>query len=121
MLDPVILPQQALDMLGWAWQSGAITELPLVAGALRRRSAFASREDAYRRFRDKAVFADWGEEALRLYAEHGLRRRADDAGYELCWSTAWEAHYFSTVYRDIWQDLPKLNGLAPTLNHARDL
>ena len=115
MLDPVILPQPVLDMLGSAQDSGAVEELPLVAGALRRRAFFESREDAFRRFRDKPVFADWQEETLRLYVDHGLRPRADDSGFELRWSTAWEAHYFSTVHRDIWRDLPKVSGLAPTL------
>ncbi len=115
MLDPVILPQMMLDMLGGAQASGAVEKLPLVQGALRRRAFFESREDAFRRFRDKPVFSDWAEETLRLYIEHGLQPRADGSGFELRWSTAWEAHYFSTVHRDIWRDLPKLNGLAPTL------
>ncbi len=115
MLDPVILPRAVLDMLGRAWDEGAVEDFPLVSAALRRRPCFESRDEAFQRFREKSVFADWDEATLRLYVEHGLRRRADEAGFELSWSTAWEAHYFSTVYRDIWRDLPKLNGLAPTL------
>ncbi len=115
MLDPVILPQTMLNMLERAWDDGAIQEFPLVGGALRRRRFFASRAEALARFREKRVFADWSEEALRLYVEHGLQPRADCSGFELRWSTAWEAHYFSTVYRDVWQGLAKLNGIAPTL------
>lgn len=115
MLDPVILPQPMLDMLWQAREEGKAGELPLVKGALRRRTVFDSREDALRRFSAKRVFADWDEEALRLYVDHGLQPRAEGQGYELRWSRAWEAHYFSTVYRDIWRDLPKLNGVAPTL------
>lgn len=115
MLDPVILPPAVLDMLGGAWESGTVEDLPLVRGARRRRRFFESHEDAYARFRAKRVFADWSEETLRLYVDHGLQPRADGDGYELSWSTEWEAHYFATVYRRIWQDLPKLNDLAPTL------
>ena len=115
MLDPVILPQEVLDIFDAAWEEGAVEDLPLVKGALRRRTHFDSREDAFMRFREKSIFADWSEDTLRLYVDHGLRPRADGAGFELCWSTAWEAHYFSTVYRDIWEVLPSLNGLAPAL------
>ncbi len=115
MLDPVILPQEALDMFGRAWDEGAVADLPLVRGALRRRKHFDSRDEAYARFREKQVFADWDEATLRLYVEHGLKPQTDADGYELDWSIEWEAHYFSTVYRGIWKVLPKLNGLAPTL------
>ena len=69
----------------------------------------------YSRFREKPIFADWSAEALRLYIQHGLRAREHGAGFELTWSPDWEAYYFSTVYQDIWADLPKLNGLAPIL------
>ena len=115
MLDPVLLPQATLDMLAQARDAGRIDEMPLVQGARRRRQFFDSREDAYSRFRQKPIFADWPAEALNLYVEHGLRPRESDAGFELCWRPDWEAYYFATVYNDIWHDLPKLKMLAPTL------
>ena len=115
MLDPVLLPQATLDMLARAREAGRIDDMPLVQGARRRRQFFDSREVAYSRFREKPIFADWPAEALSLYVEHGLRARENGAGFELSWSPEWEAYYFSTVYQSIWQDLPKLNNLAPTL------
>lgn len=115
MLDPVLLPQATLDMLAKAWDAGRIDLMPLVQGARRRRQYFVSREDAYSRFRQKPVFADWPADALGLYVEHGLRPRVGGAGFELCWSPEWEAYYFATVYRDIWHDMTRLNALAPTL------
>lgn len=115
MLDPVLLPQATLDMLAQARDRGQIDDMPLVQGARRRRQHFASRDDAYSRFREKSIFADWSAEALKLYVEHGLRARADGEGYELTWSPEWEAYYFATVYRQIWADLPKLKDLAPVL------
>ena len=33
----------------------------------------------------------------------------------MLWSTDWEAHYFSTVYLKIWDDLPLLTGSPPAL------
>lgn len=115
MLDPVLLPPSVMALQQAAWDAGKIDQQPLVRRALRRRRVFDSRAEAFARFRDKAVFADWPDEALWLYVEHGLRERDAGAGFELRWDTAWEAYYFSVVYERVWQDLPRLNGLAPTL------
>ena len=115
MLDPVLLPQATLDMLARARDAGQIDDMPLVLGARHRRHVFDSREDAYSRFREKSIFSDWSAEALSLYIKHGLRVRDKGSGFELTWSREWEAYYFSTVYQGIWQDLPKLTGLAPTM------
>lgn len=115
MLDPVLLPQQILQNFARAWQDGSVEQFPLVRGARRRRRKFDNRADAFRRFRDKPIFADWTDEALWLYVRQGTKASADGCGVELVWSGDWEAHYFATVYRRVWQDLPKLNGIAPTL------
>ncbi len=114
MLDPPILLPATLEAMRAARERGAIRQMPLVQGALRRRQTFASREEAFERFRHKPLFADWTDEALWHYVQHGLRRSAR-AGYELVWSAGWEAHYFSTVYLDIWQALPRLTGSPPAL------
>lgn len=115
LLDPVFLLPKALDEIGMAWEQQAIDRLPLVAGAKRRRRFFDNRDDALAHFRAKPLFADWSDEALRLYVEYGTQARADQAGIELAWSPEWEAWYFSTVYLKIWEALPRLNGLVPTL------
>jgi len=115
MLDPPILPPAMLATVRRAWEAGTIDQMPLVQGARRRRRSFASREDAFERFRHKSLFADWSDEALWLYIEHGIRARADGAGFELVWTSDWEAHYFSTVYLRIWEDLPRLTGSPPAL------
>lgn len=115
MLDPVFLPQHMLDMFDHAWKHDMIEMNPLVQGARRRRRKFDNQADAFRRFRDKPIFADWTDEALWLYVRQGTQASADGTGIELVWSGDWEAHYFATVYRRTWQDLPRLNGIAPTL------
>ena len=115
MLDPVMLPQQMLDVFDWAWQTDNMHMNPLVQGALRRRNQFDSLQDAFDRFRAKDVFADWTDDALWLYARHGTRARDDGQGIELVWTREWEAHYFATVYRQIWETLPKVDGLTRTL------
>ncbi len=114
MLDPPILPPDLLEMIGVAWENDLVEHIPMVQMARRRRQFFESEEAAFARFRGKRIFADWTDESLWLYVKHGLRRRAE-GGLELIWSIDWEAHYFGTVYQDIWAELPKLNGLAPSL------
>ena len=115
MLDPPILSPDLLTMIRAAWEQDLVDEIPMVRMARRRRQFFASGRAAFARFRGKRVFADWSDESLWLYVEHGLRRRAEGGGFELRWSIDWEAHYFATVYQGIWEELPKLNGLAPSL------
>ncbi len=114
MLDPPILPPSMLEMIRAAWIDGAVDQLPLVQGARRRRQVFASRQEAYERFRQKPLFADWSDESLWLYVQHGIKR-ADGGRYELVWSADWEAHYFSTVYLKIWETLPRLTGSPAAL------
>ena len=115
MLDPPILLPDTLKVIREAWRGDYVDQMPLVQGALRRRQNFASREDAFHRFRQKPLFADWSDESLWHYVEYGIQPRKEGSGYELVWSTRWEAHYFSTVYLKIWGDLPKLTGSPPTL------
>ncbi|MCY4071654.1 MAG: alpha/beta hydrolase [Chloroflexi bacterium] len=115
MLDPVILSQDLLDWLKTATEHNALDQTPLVKGALRRRRVFESRDLAFTRFRNRPHFADWSDEALRLYVDHGLRERSNKAGYELVWPVEWEVYYYSTVYQRIWEDLPQLEGLLPVL------
>lgn len=114
MLDPPILLPGMLEMIRAAWEHDRVAEIPMVQAARRRRQIFASREDAFERFRSKPLFADWSDESLWLYVQHGLKRAASGQ-YELVWSTAWEAHYFSTVYLKIWETLPRLTGSPPAL------
>lgn len=115
LLDPTILVPSLLEMIAQAWEQGVHDQMPLVQGALRRRSEFESKDDAFERFRGKRLFTGWSDEVLRLYIEHGTQPKADGEGVELTWSPAWEAYYFSTVHQIIWNELPALDGLVPTL------
>lgn len=115
MLDPPILLPDMLKVVREAWNGDYVDHLPLVQGARRRRQTFASREDAFERFRQKPVFADWSDEALWLYVRHGIKRCQDSGDFKLVWNTDWEAHYFATVYPKIWEAMPRLTGAPPAL------
>ena len=115
LLDPTILMPNILDMIRQAWEQNIIDQMPLVQGAKRRRRVFDSQEDAFERFRSKRLFEQWSDETLRLYVEYGTQPQTEGNGVELTWSAEWEAFYFSTVQQTIWEDLPQLDGLVPTL------
>lgn len=115
MLDPVMLMPEQLAWFKQAVERGAADQLPLAQAARRRRRNFTSREAAFQRFRAKPSFADWPDEALNLYVEHGLKARPDGVGFELAWPVEWEAYYYSTIYQRIWQVLPQLDGLLPMM------
>lgn len=52
-------------------------QLPLIGGALRRRRAFTSREEAYVAYAAKPPLAVLHPDALRAYVEHGFRDEPD--------------------------------------------
>ena len=115
LLDPTILMPNILDMIRQAWAQNTIDQMPMVLGAKRRRRRFDSVDDAFMRFRSKRLFEQWPDETLELYIKYGTRPQANGEGIELSWPAEWEAHYFSTVQQTIWDDLPQLDGLVPTL------
>ena len=114
LLDPAMLPPAELERMGRAWRQQTVDKLPMAARAKGRRRFFDSRGEALAHFQTKPLFADWSDEALRLYVKYGTQARAGQDGIELAWPPEWEAWYFSTVPLKIWETLPKLEGLVPT-------
>jgi len=98
------------EALYTARQQNNTEQLPLVQKTRRRHHQFDSVEDAYARFRSRRLFADWPDDVVRLYAEHGTVA-TEDGTRELTWSPEWEAYYFATGYTQIWQILPQLNAV----------
>jgi len=86
-------------------EGGRTDDNPLAERAAKRRDRFESRDEAYEYFKGKALFADWPDKTVRLYADS---LDFDGGGYILAWPRAWEAYYFRTLYTHTWQDLPKL-------------
>lgn len=114
LLDPTFLPPVIVQMLGVLRQAGTPFEHPLAQGALRRKRDFDSPQSAYERWRTSRLFADWDDEALRLYAEQGTVPKPE-GGVTLRFTPEWEAYYFSTGWLRTWDDLHLLDGLVPTL------
>lgn len=107
LLDPTILPEDALQAFEGLRASGNVGEFPLVRGALRRTRHFPDQAAAAAYWRNRVLFQHWPDESFQLYIQHGTRPVAA-GGIELCWPPEWEAYYFSTLYTGIWQRLPEL-------------
>lgn len=114
LLDPTFFRPEWLEALEQMQRDGSIIEFPLVQGAMRRRRAFETKDEAFAYFRTKKLFADWSDESLQLYVDYGLQP-AINGGFELRWSPEWEAYYFSTGFTRSWEVAPKLRGLLPVL------
>lgn len=71
-------------------------EAPLAVGAMRRRDEFASVEEFFDWFRGRGPFADWVDEALLAYAEHGTVA-VDGGGRRLACRPEVEAEYYRSA------------------------
>ncbi|MCA9881968.1 MAG: alpha/beta hydrolase [Anaerolineae bacterium] len=115
LLDPTILLQDLGNALQAAVRAGMAERIPMVEAAQHRINAFASVDAAEKHLRSKKVFSQWDEQALRNYAEFGTVSISDNGGpRELRFSPAWEAYYYA-AYTPLYDLLPQLNGLLPTL------
>jgi len=115
LLDPTFLPPHVANMMHFLKIVGQARRFPLVQGALRRRSSFASVDAAYDYWRSKRLFRNWSDQSLRIYAESMTRPRLAADGVELAWSARWEAQYYQTVHLHWTREVKKLRGLLPVL------
>ncbi|THD70926.1 alpha/beta hydrolase [Phenylobacterium sp.] len=93
LFDPVIFPAEA--------QGAGTAESPLVAGALRRRATFPSRQAALEAYRGRGAFRTWSEDQLADYVEAGFRDTPDGEVTLTC-TPEWEASNFRTHNYDPW-------------------
>ncbi|MBG7614336.1 alpha/beta hydrolase [Brevundimonas sp. BAL450] len=106
MFDPVILPRPAALMMSWPLAGRMARRYPLVAGALRRRARFDSREAAIEAYRGRGAFRDWPEQALADYVAEGFRDVED--GVELTCAPGWEASNYAAQGHDPWPVLRRM-------------
>jgi pimeloyl-ACP methyl ester carboxylesterase len=103
LIDPVVLPRHILRIMESATQADPPLMSPLAEAALRRRRQWESREDAFRRFRERPLFARWPDETLWAYVD-GLTRPVENGNgaIELHYSPEWEAQIYNRVPIDAW-------------------
>ena len=107
LIEPVFLLPQLLKMMRLN-PDFDVKQLPLVASALKRRTHWASKDEAFERFRPKRPFKLFSDEALHNYIDAALK--PDDDGFTLAYSREWEARFYALAPTDVWE-------LIPTLTH----
>lgn len=101
LLDPVMIPKAPAP-------AGADAS-PMVAGALRRRAAFASRAEARAAYLGRGAFATWPEAMIEDYVEGGFRD-LPGGGVQLACAPAWEASNYGAQAHDSWGALASYPG-----------
>ena len=110
LIEPVFLPPEVLQMAVGTPEAGAFN--PMVAGALKRRNRWESREAAFVRFRRKSVFARFSDEALWDYV-NSATQETESGEFALAFSREWEARFYSMPPQGVWDALPQVT--QPTL------
>jgi len=103
LFDPVIMPLD-LGRRVAAGEAPPLSQSPLAIGAARRRAVYASRQEAFDRYKGRGAFTTWPDEALADYVEDGFRDRPDGQ-VELACAPDWEAANFSSHQHDPWAPL----------------
>ena len=88
----------------------------------RRRNQWASWQEMYERFRDRAPFSLWRPEVLEDYCRYGVIERADGTGFELACPPLVEASvYLGNTQTDIHHLIPQVSLPVTVLRgRARD-
>ncbi len=115
LLDPTILPPKVMAEIADQRRRGEPARFDLVQGARRRRSRFASVDEAYAFWRSRPLFKLWPDSTLRLYAESMTKPAAEGEGVELTWTGEWEAYYYESFYAETWVEAARLSPEIPLL------
>lgn len=100
-LDPVIWKQWMVAALRLPLIRRLPGHIPLVKGALRRRSRFDSREQALAAYRNRGAFRGWSDIMVIDYLVAGLTEDGD--GFVLTCPPEWEASNYSVQGHDPWR------------------
>lgn len=108
LVEPVIFRRR----LQWAWDFLKQFEWgrnlhPLIPGTLRRRRAFASRDEMFAHFRAAATLRHIDDRGLWAYVD-SIARPRPDGRIELAYSPEWEAKVYEAGPLDLWAQLKEL-------------
>jgi len=109
LIDPVILPEARYRMLEMPLGKEMImSRMPIARGARRRRSHFASREEATAALTGRGFFKTWPADVLADYVADGFVEEGE--GVRLSCTPAYEAATFSSQRHDPWRALESYAG-----------
>ena len=101
LLDPVLFPQWQIRLRSLF---GRFIRNPMAEAARRRRTQWASAEEAYLRLEGRGIFKGWQEAALRAHIQHALREEPGQ-GVTLKCQPSREAEVFESLPRGLWKSL----------------
>lgn len=102
LIEPVIFSPLRLAMVWLAKRTGTIHKVPLAKGARRRKSVFASKQEAYDRFSSgRGLFKTWPDPFIQAYCDHGLTVQKDGSARLKC-EPETEAQIYESLLLDIW-------------------
>ena len=103
LIEPIFYPRDYYTL------SARLEDHPLASRSLRRRRRWQDRKDARAYLKTKALFANWDEEMLDLYLDHGMVEKETGSGLELTCAPEEEAAIFlGSMLRDPWPLLEKI-------------
>lgn len=102
LIDPTMLAPNILLKIKFMKLFGLETRYHLVKGALRRRRTWESTKAAYEYFRGRALFKNWSDEIVKLYAV-SMTGAVPEGGVQLIYSPEWEARIYKTIPTDVWK------------------
>jgi pimeloyl-ACP methyl ester carboxylesterase len=100
-IDPTMLSPKLLWQIRLFRVFGFDARSYLVKGALRRRSHWATGEEAYQYFRGRQLFKNWSDGMVRAYSQN-MTGPAPEGGVQLIYPPDWEAQIYRTIPTDIW-------------------
>ncbi|MDX5331396.1 MAG: alpha/beta hydrolase [Caulobacteraceae bacterium] len=98
VFDPVLMPDAV------AADPQAAAQSPMVQGALRRRSRFASRDEAIAAYAGRGAFRTWAPEQLADYVADGFMETGE-GDVQLSCAPTWEASNFASYDPDAFDAL----------------
>jgi surfactin synthase thioesterase subunit len=103
LLDAPIISRLSSFGMRILKKTGVINKVPPLSNTVSRRNLWQSREEAFNHFKAKAKFAEFDEDVLCDYIEHGIIETS--RGFELVFQPEIEAQ----IYRTIPHYLPKVS------------
>lgn len=119
LIDPVIFSRQRYEFYQDSWDSLEPTDNPIS----RRKNRWHSPEEMYQRFKNRAPFDTWQDQALRDYCDHALREVPGEPDLQLACDPLHEAaiyinHDGNITIHDL---LPQLTLPVTVLRASPDL
>lgn len=120
LLDPIIWTRPAALAFRTPGLDRLSGRIPLARNALRRRSRFDDRDQAFKAYRGRGAFRGWPDAMLRDYLADGLVAPPDGGdGLTLACAPEWEASNYAAQAHDPWAALARYPGPVRILRAAR--